>query len=361
MGRSLTPEEKNVRAAMIELLALYYLLRDIEKKKWFNTPVIQEISRICYLVLPGFKFIKFNRQDNRMHFYLGDLTGGGHLHLPEKQLVLFIKIMSAFQSEYASMEFFKIVKVNYSFSISPEEDSSTKTTKWTKPKAKSRQDGKLELDISRDSFVDAKFDSRLEYPPDYAQVFHVLPLYYQIDDPPVVKQQHRSELVDLLFPRQPSPLIQIPTPCMDTKTDDFIDLVRYVFVKYRHMFGGFEHIKTCGYSRCRKLYMEIKGRKRDAGFCRRSNCRSMHFREKDPDRYKCRDRQNAWISKKIKNEKIIFRKQGVLPGYRIYQEDCEACKLYHLKGVRCPKLIEKNKTAMEVIEDHYASKKSKNL
>ena len=348
MGRSLTPEERNVRGAMIELLALYYLLQSQGKEKWFHASVIQQVSKICYLMLPGFEFARFNKQDSRLHFYLWDRAGGGHLHLPERQLALFIRIISAFHNEYPNVEVFRIAKIDYAFSISPEADSSTKTITWTKPKVKSRQ-GKTTLDIARKgSFLTAKVDPRLDALPDSSQVFNVLPNY---------DQSSRCELANILFPKQSYPLVRIPTPCMDTRTDDFIDLVRYVFVKYHHLFGSFKHIKICGYLGCRKLYMELRERKRDAGFCRNNNCRVMHHRKKDSDRYTCRDRQNAWIRSKIKNTKILFDESEVPPAYHVYQDECVDCDLHQLKGGRCPKLIEKNIMAMKEIENHYATRK----
>jgi len=143
---------------------------------------------------------------------------------------------------------------------------------------------------------------------------------------------------------------------MDTQTDGFIDLVRYVFVKYYHFFGSMKHIRICGYSGCNKLFIEIRERKRSTGFCS-DKCRGKHHRKKDPNRYRCRDRQNAWINSKIYNEKIHFE-ESVLTSYHVYQYECEDCAIQH-KGGTCPKLIEKNSIAMKVIDNHYASKKIK--
>ncbi len=108
-------------------------------------------------------------------------------------------------------------------------------------------------------------------------------------------------------------------------------IIRSIIVNYCIYFGGIGRIKLC--QQCGTLIIEKRQNMKK--FCSAS-CRFAYSREEEnPNRRKCRNRQNKYI------DNLSLLPEGKI-GYHIYKDDCTGCNQF-VKSGQCQKLIELNK------------------
>lgn len=117
-----------------------------------------------------------------------------------------------------------------------------------------------------------------------------------------------------------------------------LDVVKSLFVHFHVNHVDFKNIKVCEYDQCQNFMVEIQvGQKR---FCS-PGCKTKYNNSiDDPEKRKCRTRQNKYLERYIDRmshtEKAVGRSS-------VLKYDCEKCEIPPgLKGGSCPKLKEKN-------------------
>ncbi|MGA2465706.1 MAG: hypothetical protein ABSH06_15310 [Thermodesulfobacteriota bacterium] len=131
----------------------------------------------------------------------------------------------------------------------------------------------------------------------------------------------------------------------------FLQIVRSLLVNYHIAFGNFEYIKTCEYNPCNKLFVEKRaGRGR---FCSEKCQRKF---KQASEKYKCMNRQNTWIRRKlpkIKKEVDALRfKHGDIRAYNpspehVSEGACKRCDTC-MKSGKCAALIKNNKKVLSI-------------
>lgn len=132
----------------------------------------------------------------------------------------------------------------------------------------------------------------------------------------------------------------------DSDCNTFFSIMRSTFVHFHMAFGNFERIKACAY--CQKLFFEK--RKGSGKFCS-SKCRKENFNASEPEeKRKCRDKQNAWIRYKIRND-VMLQKHSKLYPDTVFKDECERCTKY-VKSGECLVLKKKNIKAIKILNLH---------
>ncbi|MCB2187894.1 MAG: hypothetical protein KQJ78_15845 [Deltaproteobacteria bacterium] len=110
----------------------------------------------------------------------------------------------------------------------------------------------------------------------------------------------------------------------------FNQIIRSIMVNYCVYFGGTERVKQC--LQCKSFVLEKRQNMKK--FCSAS-CRFAYSREEEnPNRRKCRNRQNKYI------DNLSSLPEGKI-GYHIYKDECVECT-HFVKSGQCQKLIERN-------------------
>jgi hypothetical protein len=113
---------------------------------------------------------------------------------------------------------------------------------------------------------------------------------------------------------------------------DFIDVIKYILVKYVSLFGSFNRIKVC--KNCGKLFLE---KKYGHGIFCNTLCRvNFHIESEDKNIFRCRARQNRWAERNLTRP------------YNVQKGDCRGCINHPVaekipKGGKCALLLDKNK------------------
>lgn len=136
-------------------------------------------------------------------------------------------------------------------------------------------------------------------------------------------------------PRE-KPFYEIPG--LLSPQNNFIRLIRSILVNYHVAFGDYSRIKECQNEDCEHIYFEKK--KGESKYCSTA-CRVTSHKREEPDKLKCRGRQNKWIDRRLKS---LPEQPSV-----IYKDDCIECKAVMWRG-ECPVLMEKNALFIELLQ-----------
>jgi len=128
-----------------------------------------------------------------------------------------------------------------------------------------------------------------------------------------------------------SPQEEISSPGYSNSQVYFIEVFKYILVKYVTLFGSLNRIKIC--RRCNSLFFE---KKYGYGIYCNDYCRvNFNVAAEKKEVYNCRARQNKWLDRELSELKTVKIK------------DCEKCRKWKSKSGKCEKALEKNKDALE--------------
>jgi hypothetical protein len=130
--------------------------------------------------------------------------------------------------------------------------------------------------------------------------------------------------------------VTVSSPGYLKEKTEFIDVIKYILVKYVSLFGSFNRIKVC--KNCGKLFLE---KKYGYGIFCNVRCRVNYHIEAEPKNiFRCRARQNRWAGRIL------------LTPYTVLKEECEKCENLPIaekepKGGKCIQILHKNANALE--------------
>jgi hypothetical protein len=133
---------------------------------------------------------------------------------------------------------------------------------------------------------------------------------------------------------------KIFSPGYSQRETSIFEVAVYILIKYQWLFGSFDRIKKC--RQCENLIFEKRLGTREfcGGTCRKRYNDSLQ----PPEKRLCRERQNAWISRRLNTKKD----RGITIVYRLQKDDCSECT-GQLRAGECPILRRKNSKAFRIL------------
>jgi hypothetical protein len=321
-------EQKNFRDAMIIMIGLYYLIKDAKDNDeyFLSESVIRLLAKLFHKTIPNFSpCIYYPVVESFCHRADHD-----RINLTDRPLTIeglkgfykFMDIMEALREDLRNGTF-DLVMINHAhyesnvrrdlrdlpskFSQSaPNIINKLRDHSWmtshipigSKYKIKRMKDD-FKISIKPSSYF---VDVHLNEPPPYYDSFYVQYNWESHFFASLGKRKH--ETIEYI------PAIQ--------GSIFFIDIIKYILVKYTALFGSFERIKIC--KNCGKIFYEKKhGHKI---FCS-TLCRAHFHVESEPQNiYRCRARQNQWSGRKLPKITTLY-----VEPLTITKGDCEnKCK-----------------------------------
>ena len=315
-----TNEQNNLHDGMIILINLYYKLKETDKEDWLSEPIVRLIGEFAYKVIPTFKKCLYIKSPDhpRLKFYS---PKGGVMNLNKKDFRRFVYAMDAFSVEDKE-DIISVAGISHEF----------RRQEYPRLRQKVIENVAIPKAVYRDS-ENFRFQSfipgvRDETPGEghyNGLVSH--PIYREIIH---FHTYGGSNFVNTLYHSFPVSDKQITPPLKTKRKNNFLDLLQYFFVKYIDVFESFKRIALCDYKPCGKLFYQIHYGKGD--YCC-DDCGDKNHRAQDPDKYKCRDRQNKWINN---------------VAYRLSRDAYNVSKAYHC-DVECELPIEKREVCEHTI------------